>query len=630
MSARDGYIGRAPGDSSVIIAKQTFEPTGVQTNFTFTSGYTVGYLDVYINGARQINASDYTASDGSTVGLTTYATSGDVLELVAYKAFNVATIDTAPGNLSVGGDLTVSGTSNVGVVTGGTYYGDGSNLTGLPGQVDLWNKTAAGINTAVSVGIGTTRPDSIARVNNTTILNAGIVTAYQFYGDGSNLSGISTAAVPGINTERHSVFNTINVSGIATFGADVSIAGTITYDDVTNVDSVGVITARSGINVTGGNSDFGDYSTYGTRIKPSNGIGIKADGNPAREVFHVTNTTDSSTKIQFLAGGDGIFQGRVSIAQTIAHAGDTNTNIQFPAADTITAETGGSERLRIDSTGNFGIGTSSPSGWGPALHLAGTDPAFLMQDTATAVDFFVINISSGLVSNWYDDAASWRIGTASALTGTSYNERMRIDSSGNMGIGESSPSSYDSGARNLVVGSTSDTGILIKAGTSSYSNIYFGDGTGSASYRGIVAYNHSGDSLRFGAAGSEAMRIDSSGRLLVGTTSADNAVSYADNLVIGTTSGDNGMTIVSGTGDAGSINFSDGSGANETKGIIQYHHSSDNLTFYVDSSERLRINSGGDVNITGICTATSFSGDGSGLSGVESWNQQDNWLYGGG
>ena len=137
MSARDGYIGRAPGDSSVIIAKQTFEPTGVQTNFTFTSGYTVGYLDVYINGARQINASDYTASDGSTVGLTTYATSGDVLELVAYKAFNLASVSSAAGDFSVGGDLTVSGTSNVGVVTGGTYYGDGSNLSNVISGVEL-------------------------------------------------------------------------------------------------------------------------------------------------------------------------------------------------------------------------------------------------------------------------------------------------------------------------------------------------------------------------------------------------------------------------------------------------------------------------------------------------------------
>jgi hypothetical protein len=39
--------------------------------------------------------------------------------------------------------------------------------------------------------------------------------------------------------------------------------------------------------------------------------------------------------------------------------------------------------------------------------------------------------------------------------------------------------------------------------------------------------------------------------------------------------------------------------------------------------------SGGDINVTGIVTATSFVGDGSGLTGVESWNQLDTWLYSG-
>ncbi len=80
MADRSGYIGRAPGDSSVIIARQTFEPTGIQTDFTFASGYTPGYIDVYLNGSRLIVASDYTATDGSVVGLTTNATNGDVLE----------------------------------------------------------------------------------------------------------------------------------------------------------------------------------------------------------------------------------------------------------------------------------------------------------------------------------------------------------------------------------------------------------------------------------------------------------------------------------------------------------------------------------------------------------------------
>ena len=81
--------------------------------------------------------------------------------------------------------------------------------------------------------------------------------------------------------------------------------------------------------------------------------------------------------------------------------------------------------------------------------------------------------------------------------------------------------------------------------------------------------------------------------MLLGTTSAANAASYADNLVIGTTSGDNGMTIVSGTSDAGSVNFSDGTGTNSTKGIIQYSHHVNALYFYTDGSERMRIDSSG-------------------------------------
>lgn len=91
MADRNGYIGRAPSDSSVVVARQLFEPTGITTTFTFAAGYTVGYLDVYLNGARLIEGRDYTASSGSTVDLDFAATSGDVLELVAYKAFNLTT-----------------------------------------------------------------------------------------------------------------------------------------------------------------------------------------------------------------------------------------------------------------------------------------------------------------------------------------------------------------------------------------------------------------------------------------------------------------------------------------------------------------------------------------------------------
>ena len=106
-----GYFGRQPGDSSVVIAKQVHQPTGIQTDFTFASGYTPGYLDCYINGSRLIHPDDYSASDGSTVGLTTAATNGDVLELVAYKAFDVGNVTNATLDFQVGQQLTVAGLS---------------------------------------------------------------------------------------------------------------------------------------------------------------------------------------------------------------------------------------------------------------------------------------------------------------------------------------------------------------------------------------------------------------------------------------------------------------------------------------------------------------------------------------
>ena len=106
-----GYLGRVPGNANIVIAKQVHQPTGVQTDFTFASGYTPGYMDVYINGVRLIHPDDYSASDGSTVGLTTAATNGDVLELVAYKTFDVGNVTNATLDFQVGSQLTVSGLS---------------------------------------------------------------------------------------------------------------------------------------------------------------------------------------------------------------------------------------------------------------------------------------------------------------------------------------------------------------------------------------------------------------------------------------------------------------------------------------------------------------------------------------
>ena len=217
-----------------------------QTSFSPTGGYMIGEIAVYRNGVKLVQDRDFTANDGVVVTLVSGATEDDVVSFQIFDAFNVDnTIRPNESAQTINGDLTITGT-----LTGG----------GLPSvSPGQWGKTAAGINTSVSVGIGTTRPDSIARVNNTSILNAGIVTAYELYGDGSNLSNVSyagTATVPGISTQLHSVFGTINASGIVTASAltatnSSTLSGGIVVGTAASVHSPGTNFLSLGTNNVG-------------------------------------------------------------------------------------------------------------------------------------------------------------------------------------------------------------------------------------------------------------------------------------------------------------------------------------------------------------------------------------------
>jgi hypothetical protein len=76
------YIGNSPGVASQRV-ETAFTATSNQTAFTPSSGYTLGYCDVYQNGVKLVNGDDYTASDGATVTLATGAASGDSIVIVA-------------------------------------------------------------------------------------------------------------------------------------------------------------------------------------------------------------------------------------------------------------------------------------------------------------------------------------------------------------------------------------------------------------------------------------------------------------------------------------------------------------------------------------------------------------------
>ena len=181
MADRNGYIGRSPGDSSVHISRRTFTPTVSTTDFTFTPGYIPGYIDVYLNGVKLVQGDDFVATDGSVVSLTVAALNGDAVELVAYKAFNIAYVDEATGNFNVGTDLTVGGKITAG------------------GGIDAFNIQEN--NTDVGTGIIT----AINFVGNLVNYNstAGVVTVTAGAGGtwvGDTNTGISTTKSIGVNT----------------------------------------------------------------------------------------------------------------------------------------------------------------------------------------------------------------------------------------------------------------------------------------------------------------------------------------------------------------------------------------------------------------------------------------------
>jgi hypothetical protein len=96
-------------------------------------------------------------------------------------------------------------------------------------------------------------------------------------------------------------------------------------------------------------------------------------------------------------------------------------------------------------------------------------------------------------------------------TGDNGVSAMTILGDGKVGIGTTAP------GYNLVVNSTGNSVLQIKAGDTSWSSIYFGEQ--STAYRGVVQYNHTDDYMDFYTASAERMRIDSLGRLLVGQSS---------------------------------------------------------------------------------------------------------------
>ena len=360
----------------------------------------------------------------------------------------------------------------------------------------------------------------------------------------------------------------------------------------------------------------------------------------------VTGATTLSSTLG-VTGITTVAAGSAALPAIVSTTGTADTGVWFPAADTVAASTAGVEALRIDSSGNVGIGTSSPQSklTVRGVNLAASSPATYpgtIQINETAIAS--LQETGGLEFRGAVFGAGYGAKITSTDTGdllfggrfnnASWTERMRLDSSGNLGLGVT-PSAWASGSKAIEIG-TKGSAIwnLNQSNTSFTCNAYYDTaykygGTGLASSYQQAAGIHYWYTAPSGTAGNaitftQAMTLNASGNLGIGTavlTSQFNVMGSAGaaapvlgggNIYVADTSVgvDRGGGILFGTNSSGTGTSNVFAGikglmsdsANNTLGDLAFYtRTSPNSTALL--TEKMRIASTGAVTIGGTLAA---------------------------
>ena len=320
-------------------------------------------------------------------------------------------------------------------------------------------------------------------------------------------------------TSNVDVPGTLDVAGAATLDSTLSVSGDVVIFNSSAASKLWIKNGNSASTANNAVLNFGNtegtgqiaYSDFANKT-----MTFTVDGYEIMRLKDF-NTTAGSSNIDHRVGiGESLPQAMLDVKDGAIFVnrstiGNSDPRIKLEkvvtdvaGTDVITGKITADNLVSHDDilwTKNNNADTSGRIGNAPYIHNGGTDGDLAIQSTNGNITF--VTSGGGGV------------------------EMMRIDNTGKVGIGASNNSSYDSIAQNLLVADESgNTGITIRSGGSTpFGAIHFADGTSSNAEKraGRIIYQHAIDTLSFSTADAEAMRLDSSGNLLIGGTTAATA-----------------------------------------------------------------------------------------------------------
>jgi len=332
-------------------------------------------------------------------------------------------------------------------------------------------------------------------------------------------------------------------------------------------------------------------------IDPTDGSIVNADINASAAIAGSKISPDFGSQNIVTTGETTTSD--IFLGDSILHTGDTDTKIRFPAADTVSINTAGAERLRVDSSGRVGIGVTNPDRELDISNSSGNCTISLRSSDSHTTQLLFGDVSAELRGRvGYQSSDVLDFYTAAA-------ERMRIDSSGNIGIGTSSPDSK------LVV-SQATTGALFKCittnnNTRAQMRLVGKDGSGNDVTLILGGDGDVGGNVftltnhKLGFATNNAapqMTLDTSGHLGIGDTSPNELLTLRDATPrIRLEDSDTTNAACQFVGDNANVLIQA-----DTAGVVN----DSNISFAIDGGEKMRIDKSGRLLI-GL--TTDLSGD---------------------